>query len=107
NLNQLTIKLHVNDHFITLLYTDLHHLKQLQQCIDSHIVEKQKKLVSYQSTFDTSRQQYSTIIFIFKILTLACVVYRTMILFKETVYFLIHFLIDQLQPTNSTQQRGP
>lgn len=53
NLNQLTIKLHVNDHFITLSYTDLHRLKQLQQCIDSHIVEKQKKLVSYQSTFDT------------------------------------------------------
>lgn len=53
NLNQFTIKLNVNDHFITLSYIDLHRLKQLQQCIDSNIVEKQKKLVSYQSTFDT------------------------------------------------------
>lgn len=53
NLNQFTIKLIVNDNFITLSYTDLHRLKQLQQCVDSHIVEKQNKLVSYQSTFDT------------------------------------------------------
>lgn len=53
NLNQCTIKLYVNDNFITLSYIDLHRLKQLQQCIDSCIDEKQKKLVSFQSTFDT------------------------------------------------------
>lgn len=53
NLNQFTIKLYVNDNFITLSYVDLHRLKQLQQCIDSFIDEKQKKLVSFQSTFDT------------------------------------------------------
>lgn len=52
NLNQFTIKLYINNNFITLSYIDLHRLKQLQQCIDSFIDEKQKKLVSYQSTFD-------------------------------------------------------
>jgi len=53
NLNQFTIKLNVNDNFITLSYIDIHRLKRLQQCIDSNVVENQKKLVSYQTTFDT------------------------------------------------------
>ena len=53
NLNQLTIKLYVNNQFITFSYNDIHRIKELQECIDSYIVEKQKKLVSYQSTFDT------------------------------------------------------
>lgn len=49
---QSTIRLYVNDNFITLSFTDLFRLKQLQQCVNTCIIEKQKKLVSYQKTFD-------------------------------------------------------
>jgi len=69
NLNQLTIKLYVNNQFITLSYNDLYRIKELQECIDSYIVEKQKKLVSYQSTFDTV---YSLIKANINILPLSC-----------------------------------
>jgi len=69
NLNQLTIKLYVNNQFITLSYNDLHRIKELQECIDSYIVEKQKKLVSYQSTFNTV---YSLIKASINILPLSC-----------------------------------
>jgi len=69
NLNQFTIKLYVNNQFITLSYNDLHRIKELQECIDSYIVEKQKKLVSYQSIFDTV---YSLIKADINILPLSC-----------------------------------
>lgn len=69
NLNQFTIKLYVNNQFITLSYNDLHRIKELQECIDSYIVEKQKKLVSYQSIFDTV---YSLIKENINILPLSC-----------------------------------
>jgi hypothetical protein len=52
NKNQSIIVLYSNDNYITLSYVDLHRLKQLQHCIDLYIVEKQKKLESYQKTFD-------------------------------------------------------
>ncbi|KAE9522547.1 hypothetical protein AGLY_017054 [Aphis glycines] len=52
NVNQSTIVLYFNDNYITLSHIDLHSLKQLQHCIDLYIVEKQKKLESYQKTFD-------------------------------------------------------
>ncbi|KAF0716003.1 Uncharacterized protein FWK35_00024576, partial [Aphis craccivora] len=54
NVNQSTIVLYSNDNYITLSHIDLHRLKQLQHCIDLYIVEKQKKLESYQKTFDTA-----------------------------------------------------
>ncbi|KAE9536193.1 hypothetical protein AGLY_007416 [Aphis glycines] len=54
NENQSTIVLYSNDSYITLSHIDLHRLKQLQHCIDLYIVEKQKKLESYQKTFDTA-----------------------------------------------------
>ena len=54
NVNQSTIVLYSNDNYITLSHVDLHRLKQLQHCIDLYIVEKQKKLESYQKTFDTA-----------------------------------------------------
>ncbi|KAE9523109.1 hypothetical protein AGLY_016496 [Aphis glycines] len=54
NVNQSTIVLYSNDNYITLSHIDLHRLKQLQHCINLYIVEKQKKLESYQKTFDTA-----------------------------------------------------
>ncbi|KAE9525966.1 hypothetical protein AGLY_013908 [Aphis glycines] len=54
NVNQSTIVLYSNDNYITLSHIDLHRMKQLQHCIDLYIVEKQKKLESYQKTFDTA-----------------------------------------------------
>ncbi|KAE9523021.1 hypothetical protein AGLY_016652, partial [Aphis glycines] len=58
NVNQSTIVLYSNDNYITLSHIDLHRLKQLQHCIDLYIVEKQKKLESYQKTFDTAIYSY-------------------------------------------------
>jgi len=54
NVKQSSIILHSNESCITLSHVDLHRLKQLQHCIDLYIVEKQKKLESYQKTFDTA-----------------------------------------------------
>lgn len=52
NLKQNSIILHTTDNNITLSQIDLQRLKQLQHCIDLYIVEKQKKLESYQKTFN-------------------------------------------------------
>lgn len=52
NCKRSNITLHVNNESITLSYSDLHRMKQLQYCIDSVIIEKQKKLNMYQQCFD-------------------------------------------------------
>jgi len=54
NIKQSSINLHINDAYITLSHIDFCRLKQLQHCVDLYIVEKQKRLPSYQATFNTA-----------------------------------------------------
>ena len=54
NIKQSSITLYTVDDYITLSHVDLQRLKQLQHCIDLYIAEKQKKLDSYQKTFDSA-----------------------------------------------------
>lgn len=54
NAKQSSITLNINDEYITLSHIDFCRLKQLQHCIDLYIAEKQKRLQSFQATFDTA-----------------------------------------------------
>jgi len=54
NVKQSSIILHSNQNDITFALVDLQRLKQIQQCIELYIIEKQKKLQSYQKTYDTA-----------------------------------------------------
>jgi len=54
NVKQSSITLHINDDYITLSHIDFCRLKQLQHCVDLYIAEKQKRLPSYQATFNTA-----------------------------------------------------
>lgn len=52
NFKHSSISLRADKNCITLSLLDLYRLKQLQDCIDSVILEKQKKLVMYQQCFN-------------------------------------------------------
>jgi len=54
NVKQSSITLHINDDYITLSHIDFCRLKQLQHCVDLYIAEKQKRLQSFQATFNTA-----------------------------------------------------
>lgn len=54
NAKQGSITLHINDEYITLSHIDFCRLKQLQHCVDLYIAEKQKRLPSYQTTFNVA-----------------------------------------------------
>jgi len=54
NVKHSLITLHINDNSISLTNIDFARLKQIQNLIDLYIAEKQKRLPSYQVTFDTA-----------------------------------------------------
>ena len=54
NVKQSSITLYIKDDYITLSHIDFCRLKQLQHCVDLYIAEKQKRLPSYQATFNTA-----------------------------------------------------
>ena len=54
NVKQSSITLHINDDYITLSHIDFCRLKQLQHCVDLYIAEKQKRLPSFQATFNAA-----------------------------------------------------
>ncbi|KAF0713497.1 Uncharacterized protein FWK35_00028041 [Aphis craccivora] len=54
NVKQSSIVLHSNENHMTFTLVGLQRLKQIQQCIDLYIIEKQKKLPCYQKTFETA-----------------------------------------------------
>ena len=54
NVKQSSITLYINDNYITLSHIDFCRLKQLQHCVNLYIIEKQKRLHSFQTTFDAA-----------------------------------------------------
>ena len=52
NAKYSSITLRLDNNSITLSIIDLCRLKQIQICIDSHIIEKQKKISFYQNCFN-------------------------------------------------------